>query len=181
MVLPGFFGAFVGFYIYKQRKEEIEKKYPVKEFSRSRQIKYVLITIVIIIVIGLVTYFRYQTISTRLEFIQPVILFLFFWFLAIPTKEEKGFFYFTLWFIILLSSVLTISAYKDAYEILENKKAHSYQIAIGDKLINCVFPYQYIGRTEKYLFIYNCETENTIVKNLSDIDEIRIIKRTSNE
>lgn len=64
----------------------------------------------------------------------------------------------------------------DAYNLIENKDKINYVIFYDDKIIQTTDTIKYIGKTEKYIFIYDIEKKAARILPTENLKEINVIK-----
>ena len=136
-----------------------------------------MIFIIIISIPLIITLLCFPTIFEKLVSIQFIAFVFWFLPLILPTKKEKKWFYFGICFLGLIISSIVISAYKDAYKILDGKNEIEYKIIFKDKGILLKDSIKYIGKSENFIFLYDFEKKVSIIKKFEEIEEIQIKPR----
>jgi hypothetical protein len=80
------------------------------------------------------------------------------------------------WLFLFLAIQIFISAYKDAYKIIENKRNVKYEILVDGNILSNKNNHTFIGKSNDYIFFYNNSTNTSTIYPMDKVDKISIIK-----
>lgn len=144
------------------------------EENKSLRVSYIIFITVLAISTPLILYFMHDNWYERLYplngiFISIMIVIL----VVFATYKRIAPIYRISWLIGILSIPIVISAYTDAYRVLDKKETLNYEVSIKNRMFSSENNYQFIGKSSKYIFLYN-NLENASV--IYPIEEVRKIK-----
>ncbi len=157
-------------------KEEIKSRVD----NKAMRITWIIFVFIILIIAGLAAYYRWPTISEKLERAAGLYVILMCCVFMISTTYENSGTSLTL--IALLSLIfvpLILSGYTDAYTILDNRNEEEYQLFFEKDTIMTNNKIHYLGKSQDYLFIYNSQKKEAIIKLNSNLKEMRITQKSN--
>ncbi|PQJ78034.1 hypothetical protein [Polaribacter porphyrae] len=161
-----------GFFFGRSHK----KKKNEKEYEKK--------TIKVLSIIGIVSsvviyptivYYTNDSIYNRLEHFGSIFLIFMcstaMLYLSINKKISLN--HFLGWLLFLLLLPVIISGYRDAHQIIENKREVKYEVSIKEKKLDK--GNLFLGKSDKYVFFFNTDKKKSIIYPMSDVDKIDII------
>lgn len=169
----------IGVYLYlrdwimSDGKLDNHKKKKQKESTNNDRTMKVLMWLLLLITLAFIYFFRSEARLLRSMFTIliiniGVIIYLYFF------VGKRKFSYLGFILIILLANLL-VDALTDAYKVLLNNQNNKYHIILEDGK-ESISTMSYIGKTEKFLFLFNHSKNETVVIPMDRIKEMRVPK-----
>ncbi len=174
---PVILGGVSGILYYRKISKEGDGDTIENNVSLRRQIRYIVVFILIVSIPLVFTLLYCETLFEKLVVIQYIAFVFWFLPLILPTNKEKRWFYFGICLFGLTISSIVISAYKDAYKILDKKNDVEYKIILKDKTTLLKESVEYVGKSENYIFLYDLKNKVSIIRRFEEIEEIQIKPR----
>ncbi len=176
------FGFTVGEAINKKEQTKAEEKSNVeKDNKKSRyRMRYFFLILmgILLIVFPITLYYNYEYVSERLEnTVGLLVVLMFLVFMVSTTYKKVGRSFLALWIVIFVFAPLITIGYKEAYLILDNREPNVYQIKFKGGKTELSSSFKFLGSSEKYIFLYDLNNQESIVRPMSDVNEIRIRNR----
>lgn len=168
--------TFKVFRIKPHSTEEIKSRID----NKGMRITWIIFTIIILIVAGIASYVLWPTVSEKLERAPGLYVILMCCVFMISTTYKKS--SSTLFLIALLSLIfvpLVLSGYSEAYTILENRTDKDYQLFFKRDTIKTSDEIHYLGKSQEYIFMYDSQKKEAIIKLNSSLQEMRITQKVN--
>lgn len=161
----------IGFFFGKKSKNEKMKKNENKKLKTFS----IIFIICIILICAIVLYYNSESMYKILGHFIDFFVIIMFAFAVLYLSRKKEILLKNLlgWIFLLITVPIIADGYRDAHQIIENKRNVKYEVLIkGKKLENNNL---FLGKSSKYIFFYNIDKRTSIIYPMSNVDKINII------
>lgn len=173
-------GSIIGIAIFKVSgmKPDTKEEVNARVDNKAMRILWIILVFILVIIAGFGALYCWPTISEKLEMATGFYIGIMCCVFMVSTTYKNS--STSLYLIALLSLIfvpLVLSGYTDAYTILDNRNEEEYQIFFERDTVITNNKIHYLGKSQDYLFIYNSQEEEAIIKQNKHLKEIRITKK----
>ena len=153
----------------KQNKEEDVKG------NKPFRITHIIMFLIMVIVLPTILYIKYDNWYERLKPMNMAFLMIMVVLLVVfATYEKLPSLFLIGWLVAILTIPIVISAYVDAYSIIDRKRLVNYEIIIDNQTLSAANNHHYLGKSKEYVFLYDISEKTSIIYPINKIKEIRI-------
>jgi hypothetical protein len=168
------FGAGILIYFISSTINKTSPETQNQIYPKSKKEKIWITSLAIITVIAsTIIFFKVENYSTKLVVIHMgiYVLIMLSYIFALNTKFEFSYLTFIAFAIIFYSFM---DGVVDGYKIIENNVKLKYEIILDDQKIKTNDKLHYVGKSAKYLFLYNIDIKTSTIIPMDKITEIKI-------
>jgi|AntRauMFilla1563_2_1112583.scaffolds.fasta_scaffold00368_3 hypothetical protein len=144
---------------------------------KNKRVRIIIISSIVIIGI-IILIFNIDSLYQKLEALKAgiyILLCLLYCYLSF----EKTSFNFSYRSLIVTGILLhtTMDGLVDAQKIIENNNKLNYKITFDNKIISTDNDLHYLGKSEKFIYLYNLKNKEAIILSNSKLDKIQIVEK----